>query len=235
MIKRFLLVLFLFFTIILSTIYVSTITTAEAKEIIPEAPSVIQLPVNYFSIKKYTGNERLDSLPIKRIVIGTTIDEKIQEEEEATPALSFTDEEINYITNMVRGESGGIIGTATITYANGTSVIVDACILHQWHAAIVKNMVNSSTFPSTVKKCINQCFSSTYTYSSNYRTDSQWQHCRNDVVNALTYDTGLPSNVYAATCDPYFAQYYPGWYLFARVDWNTGWYSGTFYYYQYNG
>ena len=45
----------------------------------------------------------------------------------------------------------------------------------------------------------------------------------------------VPGNVFAATCDANFAGYYPGWYLWARVDWDTGWVSGTFFYYAYGG
>jgi len=114
--------------------------------------------------------------------------------------IIFTDEEINMITNMVRGESGGIIGNVTVTYANGYIITADACVVHKYHA----------------------------------KTEEQWLHCREDVIIALEGDTDLPNNVFAATCDPNFAKNHKGWSLFAKINWNTGWTSGTFYYYQYN-
>jgi len=147
--------------------------------------------------------------------------------------IIFTDEEINMITNMVRGESGGIIGNVTVTYANGYIITADACVVHKYHAKIVENMYNSPIFPNNVSNCIKQCFSSSYA-TTNYRTEEQWLHCREDVIIALEGDTDLPNNVFAATCDPNFAKNHKGWSLFAKINWNTGWTSGTFYYYQYN-
>lgn len=38
-----------------------------------------------------------------------------------------------------------------------------------------------------------------------------------------------------ATCDPYFADRYPAYRLWAKARWDTGWASGTFYYYEYGG
>ena len=40
----------------------------------------------------------------------------------------------------------------------------------------------------------------------------------------------VPENVFAATCEVWRV---PGWRLWARVDWDTGWVRGTFYYYAY--
>jgi hypothetical protein len=153
----------------------------------------------------------------------------------------YTEGEINEITNVVNGEVGGISGTCVLTYADGTQLYADACLLHRIHARIVDNQVRSGLFPSTVDGCVQQCWSAAYS-STGWRESSQWKHCREDVVEALggTGDpsaTGVwvPGNVFAATCDPWFASYGPGWYLWARVDWDTGWCSGTFYYYSYGG
>jgi hypothetical protein len=99
-------------------------------------------------------------------------------------------------------------------------------------------------FPATVDGCVRQCWSTSYAGTA-WRESSQWQSCRAAVVEALEEraSTGgqiaratgcsVPRNVYAATCDANFDGYYPGWYLWARVDWDTGWVSGTFYYYAY--
>ena len=151
--------------------------------------------------------------------------------------IGYSDAEINQITNVVNGEVGGIIGTVVLTYADGSQLYTDACTLHKIHACIVDNQVKSSLFPSSVYSCVNQCWSYAYT-GTGYNSSAQWQHCREDVAGALQdhFRDGtkmIPSNVFAATCDPYFASCYSGWKLWARVDWNTGWFSGTFYYYCY--
>lgn len=145
---------------------------------------------------------------------------------------AYTDSEINQITNVVNGEVGGITGTVVLTYADGSQLYTDACTLHKIHACIVDNQVKSSLFPSSVSGCVNQCWSSAYTGTA-WNSSTQWEHCREDVQDALEGGFYVPSNVYAATCDASFASYYPGWYLWARVDWNTGWVRGTFYYYCY--
>lgn len=146
----------------------------------------------------------------------------------------YSDADLNTITNVVNGEVGGIVGTVVLTYADGTQLWTDACTLHKIHARVVDNQVKSSLFPSTVQGCVSQCWSWSYT-GTDWRSSTQWQHCRQDVVDALTGGISVPSNVYAATCDANFASWYPGYYLWARVDWDTGWYSGTFYYYAYGG
>lgn len=144
----------------------------------------------------------------------------------------YSDADMNTITNVVNGEVGGIVGSVVLTYADGSQLYTDACTLHKIHARVVDNQVRSSVFPSTVQGCVSQCWATYYT-GTDWRGSAQWQHCREDVVDALTWGYHVPSNVFAATCDPYFCQRYPGYYLWARVDWNTGWYSGTFYYYRY--
>ena len=149
------------------------------------------------------------------------------------PKLPFTDSEINTITNVANGEVGGICGSARITYADGTQITADACLLHKIHARVVINQVQSDMFPSTVSGCVRQCWSTAYDGTS-WRSSDQWQHCRGDVITALVTDINVPSNVYAATCDPRFAEKYAGFYLWARVDWDTGWCSGKFYYYAYD-
>ena len=145
----------------------------------------------------------------------------------------YTESEINQITNVVNGEVGGITGTVVLTYADGSQLYTDACTLHKIHACVIDNQVKSSLFPSSVYSCVNQCWSSAYTGTA-WNSSTQWQKCRQAVVDQFA-GSGImvPSNVYAATCDPYFASYYSGWRLWARVDWNTGWFSGVFYYYCY--
>ena len=161
-------------------------------------------------------------------------DESETEETECASSLNlcYDDYDLNIISNIVNGEVGGICGTVVLTYSDGTQLYADACILHKIHAQIVDNQVNSSMFPSTVYGCAMQCWSSAYAKTGE-RSSSQWKHCKEDVIEALSSYDRIPSNVFAATCDSRFAQKYNGFYLYARVDWNTGWVSGTFYYYSY--
>jgi hypothetical protein len=141
----------------------------------------------------------------------------------------------------VSGEVGGITGPCVLTYADGSQLWADASVLRSIHARVVANQVNSGMFPATVSGCVGTYWSQSYT-GTGWRDSAQWQSCRAAVVEALggTGDpspTGawVPGNVFAATCDPWFSSYYPGYYLWARVDWDTGWCSGTFYYYAYGG
>ena len=153
-------------------------------------------------------------------------------EDDENCSCDYSDDDINIISNIVNGEVGGICGTVTLTYYDGTQLYADACVLHKIHAQIVDNQVNSNMFPDTVYGCAVQCWSSAYSKTGT-RTSSQWQHCKEDVIEALSSYDRIPSNVFAATCDSKFAKKYSGFYLYARVDWNTGWVSGTFYYYSY--
>lgn len=153
----------------------------------------------------------------------------------------YSEGEINMIANVVNGEVGGITGTCVLTYADGSQLWTDASVLRSIHARVVDNQVQSALFPATVSGCVGTYWSTSYT-GTGWRDSAQWQSCRAAVVEALggagdPSATGawVPSNVYAATCDPNFASWYPGCYLWARVDWDTGWYSGTFYYYAYGG
>lgn len=150
------------------------------------------------------------------------------------PELDYTESEINMITNVVNGEVGGICGTVTIYYASGETVEADACLLHQIHARVLDNQVRSDLFPDSLRSCISWYWTSAYT-STAWKTSSQWQHCRNDALMALYGLVDVPDNVLAATCDPYFAERYDGYELWAKVKWDTGWTHGTFYYYQYGG
>lgn len=158
--------------------------------------------------------------------------------EDDTSGYYLSNEEIDMVANVVMHEVGGIYGTntyVTITYANGQSATYNgSCILHKIHAQVLLNQYNSSMFPSSLVSCIRNYWMAGLEYSGYYSSsNSTWQHCRNDVINILNNGFSIPSNVYAATCDPYFATWYPGYHLYATVYWNTGWYSGTFYYYQY--
>lgn len=155
-----------------------------------------------------------------------------QSEQPQTVAVGYSDAELNTIANVVNGEVGGICGTVVLTYADGSQLYSDACLLRKIHARIVDNQVKSAMFPSTVQGCVGTYWSTAYT-GAGWVNSSQWESCRADVINALDGGVFVPNNVYAATCDSCFASYYPGYRLWARVDWNTGWYSGTFYYYQY--
>jgi len=151
----------------------------------------------------------------------------------------LSEADIDRIANVVTHEVGGICGPdsyVVVTYANGTSVTYyGSCILHQIHAQVLLNQLHSSMFPDTLSSCIRTYWASYLSEPGYYGSaNSTWVHCRQDVTDVLMgYTVTIPSNVYAATCDPYFASYYPGYSLYAAVYWNTGWYSGTFYYYQY--
>ena len=148
--------------------------------------------------------------------------------------LGYSDADINTITNVVNGEVGGICGTVILTYADGTQIQGDGTLLRMIHARVVDNQVRSSLFLSTVQGCVAQCWSWSYT-GTDWRDSWQWQSCREAVVDALSGAIYVPENVYAATCDASFCAACPGYYLWAAVYWNTGWYSGTFYYYAYGG
>ena len=150
------------------------------------------------------------------------------------PELDYTEGEINMIANAVNGEVGGITGSVTMTYADGTTVEADACLLHKIHARVLDNQVRSDLFPDSLRTCINWYWTSAYT-ATGWRTSAQWQHCRNDVLLALYGLVEVPDNVLAATCDPYFADKYTGYKLWAKVCWDTGWTHGTFYYYAWEG
>lgn len=155
------------------------------------------------------------------------------------PVSEPASNDVDLITNVVAHEVGGISGGSTyvvITYADGTTYTYNGgCILHKIHARVLQNQANSSLFQSDLSACIKTYWAS-YLADPWYfsRSNPTWQHCREDVVSALNGEFTIPSNVLAATCDPNFASYYPGYSLYAAVYWNTGWYSGTFYYYQYN-
>lgn len=148
--------------------------------------------------------------------------------------IPYSDSELNMIANAVNGEVGGITGSVWITYADGMTVEEDACLLHKIHARVVDNQVRSDLFPSTVRSCVRQYWSKGYA-GTGWRTNAQWQHCRQNVLWALWGFIDVPDGVVAATCDPYFADRYAGYQLWAKVKWNTDWTSGTFYYYQYGG
>lgn len=152
----------------------------------------------------------------------------------------FTEDEIDMITSVVMHEVGGLYGSnssVTITYANGYSeTYYGTCLIHKIHAQVLINQYHSSLFPSSLSRCISLYWDAGLTNTNYYnKNNSTWQHCRADVLDVLTSGGNLPNNVFGATCDPYFAQRYSGYSLYASVYWNTGWYSGTFYYYQYNG
>ena len=149
---------------------------------------------------------------------------------------AYTDTDIDIITNVVMHEVGGINGYVCITYADGRSEEYnDGCMLHKIHARVLINQQNSDLFPDSLSACVRQCWMPGLEYTGYYsRSNETWCHCREDVEGAIAEDIYVPGNVYAATCDPYFCTWYPGWSLYAVVYWNTGWFSGVFYYYQYN-
>lgn len=166
-------------------------------------------------------------------VSASAVEAKAKDENHHGNACGYTDAEINQITNVVYGEVGGIgAASVTLTYSDGSKLYTDGYMLRAVHARIVDNQVKSNLFPGSVDGCVRQCWSAAYA-STGWRDSSQWRSCREAVVEALAEDIYVPDNVFAATCDPSFASYAPGWYLWARVDWSTGWYAGTFYYYCY--
>lgn len=144
----------------------------------------------------------------------------------------YTDGELNMIANTVNGEVGGITGTILLTYSDGSCEYVDGSRIRQIHAKIVDNQVKSDLFPNSVYGCVSQCWSTGY-LGTGWKSSWQWQRAREDTIKSLDDVTDAPNNLYAATCDGRFAQKYSGFYLWARVDWNTGWCSGTFFYYTY--
>lgn len=148
------------------------------------------------------------------------------------PPIPYSEEEINTITNIVNGEVGEITGRVSITYADGSVQTGNGSILRMIHTRVVHNQVQSSLFPDTVRGCAVQYWSRAYA-GTGWRSSKQWQSCREDVVFALRGLVDVPDTVFAATCDPYFARRYPSYRLWAKVRWNTGWVSGTFYYYAY--
>lgn len=150
------------------------------------------------------------------------------------PELEYTESEINMIANTVNGEVGGICGTVTIYYASGETVYADGQTLRRIHARVVDNQVHHELFPDSLRTCLSWYWTSAYTDTA-WKTSSQWQQCREDALAALYGLIEVPDNVLAATCDPGFAERYDGYELWAKVTWDTGWVSGTFYYYQYGG
>lgn len=150
------------------------------------------------------------------------------------PELDYTEGEINMIANVVNGEVGGICGTVTIYYPDGTVVDADGQTLRRIHARVVDNQVHHELFPDSLRRCLALYWTKAYT-ATNWRNNAQWLRCREDALAALYGLIDVPDNVLAATCDPYFADRYQAYKLWAKVRWDTGWTSGTFYYYQYGG
>lgn len=145
---------------------------------------------------------------------------------------NYIDSELNMIANTVNGEVGGITGTILLTYSDGSYEYVSGSRIRQIHAKIIDNQVKSDLFPDSVYDCITQCWSTGYLGTS-WQSSWQWQRAREDVIEAFDNVVDVPNNLYAATCDGRFAQKYSSFCLWARVDWDTGWCSGTFFYYTY--
>lgn len=163
------------------------------------------------------------------------------------PEIGYSDAEVNMITNVVNGEVGGITGEVRLTYADGTQEVTDGATLRRIHALIVDNQVRSNLFQDTVAGCVRQCWSADYANTA-ARSSEQWKLCKIEVMEALWERAKaegqerfagagimVPDNLFAATCDGYFAENHTGVSLWARVDWDTGWTSGTFYYYTIGG
>lgn len=144
----------------------------------------------------------------------------------------FSDADINRIASVVNGEVGSMCGNITLTYSDGSQVSVSGDTIRMMHAMVVVNQYRSSMFPSTVSGCIRTYWSSAYD-RPDFRSSAQWQACRQAVINALNGGVSFPSNVFGATQDASFGSRYPGYWKYARVDWNTGYCSGTYYYYAY--
>lgn len=144
----------------------------------------------------------------------------------------LSDADINRIATVVCGEVGSMCGNITLTYSDGSKVSVNGDTIRMMHAMVVVNQYRSAKFPSTVSGCIRTYWSPSYD-NPYWQSSSKWQNCRQAVINALCGGVYLPSNVFGATQDASFGNRYPGYWKYARVDWNTGWVSGTYYYYAY--
>lgn len=204
---------------------------------------ILSLSIPIFAIEEFLGTEDdYEHTQEKYEYIQEKLEAREENAETETSSSNitnkYTDYEIDLITNVVMHEVGALSGNISIyiTYANGTTYDYSGTnIIHKIHAQVLLNQYNSSIFPESLSTCISWYWASYLTNQYYYnRNNSTWQTCRADVIETINNDFIIPSNVFAATCDPYFASYYPGYSLYAAVYWNTDWYSGTFYYYQYN-
>ena len=136
------------------------------------------------------------------------------------------------IANVVNGEVGPMCGTILMTYFDGSQEYVDGTYIRKIHARVLDNQVKSDVYPDTLRSCISRYWSKNYLDPS-WGTSEQWLRSRADAVDALDNYMYVPNNLFGATCDSRFDKKYPKFMRWARVDWDTGWNSGTFYYYTY--
>lgn len=150
------------------------------------------------------------------------------------PELPYTDEELNMMANVVNGEVGSMCGEIVMIFSDGTERTVDGDTIRMIHALVLDNQVHHAAYPDSLRTCISWYWSDGYTGTS-WGSSAQWRRCRENVIFALWGFVDVPDGVVAATCDPWFADKYTAYRLWAKVKWDTGWTSGTFYYYQYGG
>ena len=200
--------------------------------------NIVESYTPFFIVEEYTDSGSEDDSVIKPL--GFQKDDTDTKEEVEVKDFKYSDSEVNMITNVVMHEVGGIYGKGVyvkIIYPNGTvESYTSTNLLHCLHAQVLANQLNSDVYPDTLKDCIRLYWMPGLENENYYsKRNATWQDCREDVIATLSEDPAIPDNVFGATCDPYFASRYPGWKLYATVYWNTGWVSGTFYYYSYNG
>lgn len=169
-----------------------------------------------------------------------TIEVETAEEPAANVSWEFSEEEIDMIANVVMHEVGGFYGTEltiNATYADGRDEVYSSPnLIFRFHAQVLINQYNSTIFPNSLSNCIKNYWAR-YLANPNYYNHNNltWQYCRQQVLYVLENGCELPTNVFGATCDPYFDSHYTRYSQYAKIKWDTGWKHGTFYYYQYGG
>lgn len=168
-----------------------------------------------------------------------TIEVETTEEPAANVSWEFSEEEIDMIANVVMHEVGGFYGTEltiNATYADGRDEVYSSPnLIFRFHAQVLINQYNSAIFPNSLSSCIKNYWAK-YLANPNYYNHNNltWQYCRQQVLYVLENGCELPTNVFGATCDPYFDSRYNRYSQYAKVYWETDWKYGTFYYYEYN-
>lgn len=168
-----------------------------------------------------------------------TVEVEIAEEPAANVSWEFSEEEIDMIANVVMHEVGGFYGadlTINAIYADGRNEVYSSPnLILRFHAQVLINQYNSTIFPNSLSSCIKNYWAR-YLANPNYYNHNNltWQYCRQQVLYVLENGCELPTNVFGATCDPYFGSHYTRYSQYAKIKWDTGWKHGTFYYYEYN-
>lgn len=148
----------------------------------------------------------------------------------------FTEEEVDLMANVLTHELGPFYYsdvTFTITYSDEhMETSTEPGILFQYHTKVLINQCNSIYFPKTLSGCISRYWADYLTNRYHYsHSDPMWLYCRDWVVYTLENGCDMPDNVFGATEDPYFPQHYTMYFRFAKIEWETQWNDGTYYYY----